>query len=185
MLSRIKIYLIYFTLLMGSLQGMAQLRSDSLFYLSSDKKSPRKASFYSAVLPGMGQVYNGKAWKVPIIYTGAAVLVYYYNFNNNKYHEYKDNYLRKIANDPNNPVDPKFRYASEERILYYMNYWRRNRDLLVLGIVGLYLANIVDATVDAYLYDYNISPDLSLRITPVLEPFSPQGTTGIKVSFRF
>ncbi|MGC8802985.1 MAG: DUF5683 domain-containing protein [Bacteroidales bacterium] len=52
-------------------------------------------------------------------------------------------------------------------------------------MIGLYLANIVDATVDAYLYDYDISPDLSLRITPVLEPFSPQGTTGIKLSLRF
>ncbi|MCX7986330.1 MAG: DUF5683 domain-containing protein, partial [Bacteroidales bacterium] len=79
----------------------------------------------------------------------------------------------------------KFRYASSERILYYMNYWRRNRDLLVLGMVGLYLANIVDATVDAYLYDYNISPDLSIRLAPMIEPFGTNGVTGMKISIRF
>jgi len=182
--SYIRFCLILFVIIFPKIKGMAQT-SDSLFVLRSEKKSPQKASFYSAVLPGMGQVYNGKAWKVPIIYAGAAVLGYYYNFNNNKYQEYKDNYLRKLANDPNNPVDPKFRNASPERILYYMNYWRRNRDLLVLSMVGLYLANIVDATVDAYLYDYNISPDLSLRISPMIEPFNPRATTGIKVSLRF
>ncbi|MCX7985394.1 MAG: DUF5683 domain-containing protein [Bacteroidales bacterium] len=173
------------TFLFFGTKGIAQSQGDSLFTNKIEKKSPRKASFYSAVLPGLGQIYNEKAWKVPILYAGAAVLGYYYNFNNNKYREYKDNYLRKIANDPNNPVDPKFRYASSERILYYMNYWRRNRDLLVLGMVGLYLANIVDATVDAYLYDYNISPDLSIRFAPMIEPFETNGVTGMKISLRF
>ncbi len=165
--------------------SLSQFTNDTTIYFGQEKKSPRKASFYSAVLPGLGQIYNGKAWKVPIIYAGAVVIGYYYNFNNEKYKEYKDNYLRKIANDPNNPVDPKFKYASPDRILYYMNYWRRNRDLLVLSMVGLYLVNIVDATVDAYLHDYNISPDLSMKISPYFEPINLQLNTGIKIAFRF
>jgi hypothetical protein len=181
------VFIIFFITLISPLIKAQTVSTDSstLHLEYVEKKSPRKASFYSAVLPGLGQIYNGKAWKAPIIYAGAAVIGYYYTYNNDRYHEYKDNYLRKLANDPNNPVDSKFKYASDTRILYYMNYWRRNRDLLVLGMAALYLANIVDATVDAYLYDYSISPDLSLKISPSIQPCQQAWNAGIKLSFRF
>jgi len=142
-------------------------------------------SFYSAVLPGLGQAYNGKYWKIPIIYAGAAVIGYYYVYNNNKYIEYKENYLKVKANDPNNPPDIKFKNASPERILYYMNYWERNRDMLLMGMIALYIANIVDATVDAYLFDYDVSQNLAFNIKPSLLNNCNHFSVGIKCSFRF
>ncbi len=168
-----------------AIKGQA-IDSDSTIIIKiQEKHSPQKASFYSAVLPGLGQIYNKKYWKVPIIYAGASVIGYYYIFNNNKYNEYKSNYLRKLANDPNNPPDEKFKYASPERIKYYMEYWRRNRDYLAIGMVALYVANIIDATVDAYLFDYDISQDLSMKIKPALYPQQSSLTLGLSCTFRF
>jgi hypothetical protein len=160
----------------------AEKYDTSLIYVHS----PKKASFYSAVVPGLGQIYNGKWWKVPIIYAGAATIGYYISFNNKKYVEYKTNYLIKVNNDTNEPfTDSKFVNASEENIKNYMNYWRRNRDLLVLGMAALYLANIVDATVDAYLFDYDISQDLSMKIQPTLMNSPESINFGVSCSFRF
>jgi len=147
--------------------------------------SPRKASFYSAVLPGLGQVYNKKWYKVPFIYAGGAVIIYYLKFNHDKYLEYRSNYIRKVANDPNDPVDYKFRYASKTTIKNNMDYWRRNRDWLIVGLSALYIANILDATVDAYLFEYDISPDLSMKMEPVLLNIGNSPTFGVSLNMRF
>ena len=133
--------------------------------------SPNKATFYSAIVPGLGQIYNKKYWKVPIIYAAFGGLFYYLNYNNYIYEKYKEAYGVKFRIEngelglededlfPDTPLD---QLQSEK------DNWRRNRDLSIIGIGILYMMQIVDADVDANLFDYDISEDLSMRIDPIL-----------------
>lgn len=126
--------------------------------------SPKKALLYSTVLPGLGQVYNKKYWKLPIIYGGAAALIYSFSFNNGQYQKYLDAYRFRTDNDPST-TDNYTQYTADNLILL-KDYYRRNRDLSAIGVVLLYGLNIVDAYVDAQLFDFDVSDDLSLQIRP-------------------
>ncbi len=177
--------------------------------LTLETHSPRKAAFYAAVLPGMGQIYNKKYWKAPVVYAGFGVLVYFVIFNTNGYNNFKnglldftdtipgtDSYLDLISKklDPStfDPIlHPDTYNASsaewfEEQLKNGMNYYRRNRDLSYIGIGLWYILTIIDATVDAHLFDYDVGEDLSLHIEPRLRrsPYSPE-TFGLKLTFQF
>ncbi len=127
--------------------------------------SPRKATIYSAVLPGLGQVYNKKYWKVPVIYLGFGTIAYFINWNNDNYQLFRRGYFDLIDDDPetqgyleieavkrnnydlNNPTHfNNLRTA----LMRQKDYFRRNRDLLFIGMVGFYGLNIIDASVDAH-----------------------------------
>lgn len=126
--------------------------------------SPHKATMYSAVVPGLGQVYNKKYWKLPIIYGLTGVFIYSFDFNNEQYNKYKNAYAEFEAGKINSFEG----YTSKDIILRLKDYHRRNRDLNVIVLAGVYMLNIIDATVDAHLFDYDISEDLSLNIQPSL-----------------
>lgn len=139
--------------------------------------SPHKATIYSAVMPGLGQIYNRKYWKVPIIYGGFATLGYFINFNNEVYTTYRRAYSDIIDGDPftNSHLDLKVNkiWFQDDKISQFTENlrlakdgWRRNRDLVVIGTVVFYAANIIDASVDAHFFNFNISDDLSLNWTP-------------------
>jgi hypothetical protein len=139
--------------------------------------SPRKATIYSAVLPGLGQIYNRKYWKVPIVYGGFAALGYFINFNNEEYVKYRQAYSDIIDDDPNTisytrlTVNPGFLEPDKisqftERLRSAKDYWRRNRDLVVIGTVVFYAVNIIDASVDAHFFNFDISDDLTFNWTP-------------------
>ncbi len=152
--------------------------------------SPRKASLYSAVLPGLGQIYNRKYWKVPIIYAGFIALFYAINFNNNYYTKFKQSYVDRIDNDPNTNYDFTYfglstKNFSREQLLDVMDYHERYRNLSILGLAGFYVLNIIDATVDAYLFDYDVSQDLSLRINPTILNSPYSHNLGLSCSIRF
>jgi hypothetical protein len=148
------------------------------------KHSPRKASFYSAILPGMGQIYNKKYWKAPIIYAGVGALIYSIRFNQKYYMMYKTAYIQRMSGDPNNQ-DQFVKMYTDRTLLYAMNYYRRYRDMSVLGLAGVYIANIIDATVDAYLFDYSVNQDLSMRIKPTIISSPYSFDYGISCIFRF
>lgn len=140
--------------------------------------SPRKATIYSAVLPGLGQIYNKKYWKVPIVYGGFATLGYFINFNNETYSTYKRAYSDIIDNNPftnyhleleNVPAiffKPEKLTQYTEQLRIAKDGWRRNRDFVVIGTVVFYAVNIIDASVDAHFFNFNISDDLSFNWTP-------------------
>ncbi|MFN8257320.1 MAG: DUF5683 domain-containing protein [Bacteroidales bacterium] len=131
-------------------------------------KSPKRASIYSAILPGLGQVYNGNYWKVPIIYSAFAGIYFLAEENNYKYHEFKEAYKNlKLGNE----IDPKFDNWSAEELEQYKDYYKRNRDLNIIMGVAFYLLNILDANVDANLMDYDINPDLSLKVKPEINKY--------------
>ena len=132
--------------------------------LTEPIQSPRKAAILSATLPGLGQIYNKKYWKIPIIYAGLLTSAYYINDNNVQYKLYKDAYLKRLDNNPDND-DFVGEYSSGD-LLILKDFYRRNREVSILCFVGTYIINVLDASVDAHLFDYDISEDISLQITP-------------------
>lgn len=132
--------------------------------LTEPIQSPRKAAILSSTLPGLGQIYNKKYWKIPIIYAGLLTSAYYINNNNVQYKLYKDAYLKRLDNNPDN--DNFVGEYSSGDLLILKDFYRRNREVSILCFVGTYIINVLDASVDAHLFDYDISEDISLQITP-------------------
>ncbi len=129
--------------------------------------SPKKATIFSAVLPGLGQVYNKKVWKVPIIYAGFGALGYFISFNNRYYQKFKSAYQMRLNNDPNfNNVYPEYAYLTDQSIELAMNTYRRWRDLNAMGFIALYVLQVIDANVDANFFYYDIGKDITLKVRP-------------------
>lgn len=144
--------------------------------------NPMKAVWYSALFPGLGQIYNRRYWKLPLVVGGYMGLTYGLSWNNRYYKDYSMAYRDAMDNDPNTKSYLDFlpSYMDESTIdMEWLqsslkkrkDFYRRNRDLCIISMVGLYLLCMVDAYVDAQLYNFTISPDLSMRIAPaVIEP---------------
>ncbi len=150
------------------------------------RHSPRKAALLSAAFPGLGQAYNRKYWKMPIVYAGFAGLGFGVGFNHRHWRTYSDAY-RVVANDTaisSYMVDG--RNYSESQLRELKNYYKRNRDMFLIFTGVLYILNIVDATVDAHLFDFDVSDDLSMRIEPMWQPDMGTGTsfTGMRIQIR-
>lgn len=137
-----------------------------------DAHSPKTASIMSAILPGLGQVYNKKYWKPPIIYAGFAALIYATDFNSKNYSDYKEAYSLRMDEDPETidkydvQLDNEEIKYSDDSLLKLKDFYRRNRDLTLIFIGGAYLINILDAAVDAHFYSFNVSDDLSFKLRP-------------------
>lgn len=129
------------------------------------RHKPNKATFYSSLVPGLGQYYNQKYWKIPIIYGGFTGLIYYASYNNYVYKKYRQEYKWATDDDPNT----KSPYPAANT-LRLKNTWRRYRDLCFIGIGALYLLQMIDANVDAHFFDFTIDKDLSMRAEPMLMP---------------
>jgi hypothetical protein len=129
--------------------------------------SPGKAALFSAVLPGFGQLYNKKYWKIPVIYAGFGTLVYFIVFNNNEYQRYRTAFILRNDNDPLTHDEFEGKLTPDE-LKYLKDEYRRYRDLNIIMTAGLYALNIIDANVDAHFFDYDISPDLSLKLEPAV-----------------
>ena len=145
--------------------------------------SATKALLWS-ILPGGGQVYNGQAWKIPIIYGALAGVGYYAYYNYDRMVMFKDEYLYRVNNnDATNLAD----YASYPTSSIYSLYnsYNRNFQLMVIIAAGIYALNLVDAYVFGHLYDFRIDDDLTLAVSPGLQPTIAgwQPTVGLTLSF--
>ena len=125
---------------------------------------PRKATLMSAILPGLGQVYNRKYWKVPIVYGAIGGMVYIFKTNNDQYNYYRNNLLRLVKDTTLTSVGGLNQSQLQTEKLQY----KKNRDFAFIGIVAVYLLNIIDANVDAHLKTFDVSDDLSLSWEPWL-----------------
>jgi len=151
--------------------------------------SAKKAAIMSAVLPGLGQAYNKKYWKMPIIYAGFGVLTYFIIKNTGEYHNFRTAYNIVATGDSAN-FDNEYvvRYnANLTQLEEGRNYYRRNMNLSYILTGALYLLNIIDASVDASLYDFDVSDDLSIRFEPVSDQYllSPMPAPAITLRFKF
>jgi hypothetical protein len=133
--------------------------------------SPRKAALRSAILPGWGQVYNKKYWKLPIVYGALGICTYVFVYNLNNYNDFRFAYRVKYnmrVNQTDTALFPKIRRElqplSEESLRFQRNLFRRDIDYSALVFILLWGLQVVDASVDAHLKTFDVSPDLSLYL---------------------
>ena len=164
--------------------------------------NPKRALWLALVIPGGGQIYNRKYWKLPIVYGGIVGCLYAMNWNNNMYKDYSQAYLDITDDDPgtasyNNylhlgaKIDDTNRSRYEEIFKSRKNKYRRWRDLSFFVMVGVYALSVIDAYVDAELSQFDISKDLSLKVEPTImrsgasnNPFEA-GALGLNCSLNF
>lgn len=166
------------------------------------KPDVKRALWLSVVLPGAGQIYNHKYWKLPIFYGGVVGCVYAMTWNNNMYRDYSQAYMDLVDNNPStqsynqflhlgNKITPENKARYEEIFRKRKDRYRRWRDLSVFSLIGVYALSIIDAYVDASLSDFDISKDLSMHIQPTIinnqlnsNPLS-SGAIGLQCSLNF
>ena len=151
--------------------------------------SPKKAAIRSAILPGLGQIYNKKYWKVPIVYAGLGVCggIFVYNLTNYRdtRFAYKVKYNMRVNFTDSalfGQIKPNLRPLPEESLRYYRNQFRRDIDYSVLFFMLMWGLNVLDATVDAHLKSFDVGPDLSLQIKPGYSDMAR--TNGVSVQLR-
>ena len=148
-----------------------------------DPLRPAKAAFYSAVLPGLGQVYNKRYWKVPLVYGAIGASIYTYNQNHKNYLRYRNAYKRRIAGYN----DDEFQnlISSTDRLIDGQEFYKRNRDRSMIFILGFYFLNILDANIDAHLKQYNVNSDLTVKPYFDVAPVGAQPMVGMRVALTF
>ena len=148
------------------------------------KYNPTKAGLYSAVFPGLGQYYNKKYWKIPIVWgavgTGVGIIVY----NDKQYRRYRTAFLAELNGQPHEFDD--LPYVDATVLGNTQDRAKRQRDYAIAITGVLYILNIVDAVVDAHLYDQKKDPDLAIKPTIIYDDLGvANGKAGLSLSFRF
>ena len=201
----------FIIILTGNLAVKAQqinISNDSLQVKVPTQKverSPKKASIYAALFPGLGQIYNKKYWKLPILYGGYTGLIYVLGWTNNNYQDYSDGYriiaqytsadqmtpeerafLDGMIKNPSISLDNPTTYNYvKTQLKNGKDYYRKNRDMTIMGIALLHVLSIIDASVDANLFDFDISEDLSMRVEPMPINIGQNMVLGLNVAIKF
>lgn len=147
-----------------------------------DALAPSRAAFYSAILPGLGQAYNKKYWKIPIYIGGIATGIYFYKSNDKKYQLYRDAYKRRLAGDFTDEFFPR---VTNDGLIRAQRTLRQNKELSLLITVGIYALNIIDANVDAHLLQYNVDENLALRPHFQYNEQENSSDLGLTLNFKF
>lgn len=155
--------------------------SDTIKDKEINALSPAKAAFYSGVLPGLGQVYNKKYWKIPLVYGAIGTSLYYYSTNNTKYKDFRNAYKSRLAGR----TDDKYQYLDTARLIVAQRFYQRNRDLSLLVTAAFYVLNIVDANVDAHLLQFNVNDNLSLNPKFEQNDINSKPNFGLAFNFKF
>lgn len=168
--------------------GMAQSTKDSTTALQENpnpkkekfQPKPKKSGLYSAVLPGMGQIYNRQYWKAPVIYTGMAVAGYFLAFNIDKYNTYRKAYIGRISNDPT--IHDSFEGIYDTQSLKQLqDGYKRYVDISVLVTALGYIIQVMDAVTFAHLKNFDVSKDISMQVQPIALP----GGVGLGLVMNF
>jgi Family of unknown function (DUF5683) len=145
--------------------------------------APAKAAFYSAILPGLGQAYNKKYWKIPIVYGAIGTGVAIYVWNDNRYELARDGYKRRLLGIKDGSIYDKY---SPETLINAQKGYQRARDIGLLVTIGMYVLNIIDANVDAHLKQFNVNDKLSVRPDMIPNDFTTnQQNVGLSLNYRF
>ncbi|WP_432673198.1 DUF5683 domain-containing protein [Flavobacterium sp. SM2513] len=181
-------FILFFTFSLGLSAVYSQTKTDELQIVADtiiqkpiNPLAPARAAFYSAIVPGLGQVYNKKYWKVPIVLGAVGAGVYFYSTNNDEYHRYRQAYKQRLKG-----LDDEFKgQYSDATLINAQKGFQRNRDLSLVITIGLYVLNIVDANVDAHLKQFNVSDDLSFRPEVYPTDINQQQNVGLTMTYRF
>ncbi|MCF6294110.1 MAG: DUF5683 domain-containing protein [Flavobacteriaceae bacterium] len=155
--------------------------------------SPAKAAFYSALLPGLGQAYNKKYWKIPIVYAALGTGVYFYLNNDKEYKRYRDAYKNRLAGFDTdefwgidayeNPLSTP--QISNEALIRAQRTLSRNREISILVTIGIYALNVIDANVDAHLLQYNVDENLAIKPHFNFNELDATTNLGLTLNFQF
>ncbi len=160
------------------------IENDNFVTDSINKKNPKLAAWLSVFVPGLGQAYNEKYWKIPVFYTVFGTFIYQQQLNSKRYRRYL-NALIALTDDDESTVS-EFPSYSEKELEFNRKKFRRNRDLYLLLTIATWLLNWVDASVDAHLYDFDISDDLTIKLRPtILQTHTYKNVYGISLSIKF
>lgn len=158
-----------------------QIVADTIIRKPIDPLAPARAAFYSAIVPGLGQAYNKKYWKIPIVYGAIGTGVYFYTTNNQEYHRYRDAYKQRLKG-----LNDEFKgQYSDATLINAQRTFQRNRDLSLIITVGLYVLNIVEANVDAHLRQFNVDDNLSFQPEIYPTDINQIQNVGLTMTYRF
>lgn len=182
------IFIVLFFVTMGTATVFAQTKTDAVLVAKDSLKSndidpltPAKAAFFSAVLPGLGQAYNKKYWKIPLVYGALGTGMYFYISNNKNYHKYRDAYKSRLEGY----VTDDLAFLDNNRLIAGQKFYQRNRDLSALVTLAFYALNIIDANVDAALIQFNVDENLSVK--PFIYPndVTLKTNVGLTLNYNF
>ena len=156
--------------------------NDTIARKPIDPLTPSKAAFYSAILPGLGQAYNKKYWKIPIVYAAIGIPVYFYIDNDNQFKRYRTAYKRRLAGFTD---DEFFGQLSDDALIRAQQQFRRNKELSLLIAIGMYALNIIDANVDAHLLQYNVDENLAIKPHFKYNQWENTSDLGLTLNFKF
>lgn len=160
---------------------------DTLYREPMNILAPSRAAFYSAVLPGLGQAYNKKYWKIPIVYAALGTGIYFYLDNDKAYDRYRNAYKSRLAGHTDDEFygEGAAPRVSNDGLIRAQNTLRRNKELSLLITFGLYALNIIDANVDAHLLQYNLDENLALKPHFKFNEQENSSNVGVTLNFKF
>ena len=177
----------------NSISTTHRISQDSIWREPINPLSPSKAAFYSAVLPGLGQAYNKKYWKIPLVYGALGTGIYFYLDNTKQFDRYRNAYKRRLAGfiddefygvdlDGNPLATPRI---SDDGLIRAQEQFRKNKELSLLITIGIYALNIIDANVDAHLLQFNVDDNLALKPHFNFNEFDATTNLGLTLDFKF
>lgn len=148
--------------------------------------NPTKAILYAAVVPGLGQIYNKKYWKLPLVYGGFYAIGYGINFYQKGYEKYKNQLFYNLENDySETEQNPESKYTTAQ-LRTLTDRYRRERDFMIILMGGMYLLQMIDAHVDTHLKEFDLNPRLQVSIEPTMEQNAMLGRqTGVALIIKF
>ena len=162
--------------------GLEVDRRDSVVF----NPDPMKAVWLSALVPGLGQIYNRRYWKLPIVIGGFMGLTYAVSWNGRYYTDYSQAYRDVMDSDDKEWIESNTEWL-KSAMKRKKDFYRRNRDLCIISMIGVYVVAMIDAYVDAQLYHFDITPDVSMHLLPaVMEPTPFSSTSlGLQCAITF
>ncbi len=151
-----------------------------------ERHSPGKAALFSAIIPGLGQAYNRRYWKIPIVYGGLATTVFFAVKNGKDWRRFSNAYRLRIDGDSTTIDEFEDDNFSDSYLQSQKNFFKRNMDLTIILSAVVYALHIIDAAVDAHLFEYDISDDLTMRVDPIfnLSANRERRFMGLRINLR-
>lgn len=151
-----------------------------------DMLSPARAAFYSAIFPGLGQAYNKKYWKIPLVYAALGSGIYFYDRNNTNYNRARTAYKLRLDGKPNefDGVGTNI-YLSDDALTRAQESYKKDRDLSILVTVGLYVLQILEASTNAHLLQHNVDNNLTLSPQIIKDATSNRSAVVASLNFKF